>query len=463
MEQDFSRKNNLISISKEKIQTHFSNNEFGDYCDIDAKSQFSDDNKRPEFGYRFNSFEPRRSLKMEIKSNDKFFKWRVLDLKKQTPFRFSCFENFSSSNTKELLKFYSIENFDDNSDKNEYKAKIKDDISIVISQNAIDLLKEKNKESIQNELMQIKLPTEIKRRLKFCQKQASIAKLLVTKNERNCEEIARKIKLSKYCLKKLIVSNFNPVSLINSKTMKRLTDQKFQRSQVIFKQFFNKHKKTFQTIEQFRDGFLQENQELKPMSISKFKRNYFNPFKITKKIQKHVSRTNEIQFVISNRLMFLEAFRRMMLIKKQFVFFDESSFEVRHKNQKAYDFPGRTPSLETFLNPIIVKLTLICSFTKVLGFQLDSGSSTGQTIFQFLKEFGMRRREKSAEDAEKTVIVLDNSPKNKIEKIANFANKGYIQLLYIIPNSPFLNFVENIFLKLKKDVYSTPFSQRSVW
>ena len=50
------------------------------------------------------------------------------------------------------------------------------------------------------------------------------------------------------------------------------------------------------------------------------------------------------------------------------------------------------------------------------------------------------------------VIILDNATKKRISEIKKLNQKNACTLMYTIPNSPELNYIENIFRILKKRV-----------
>ena len=58
------------------------------------------------------------------------------------------------------------------------------------------------------------------------------------------------------------------------------------------------------------------------------------------------------------------------------------------------------------------------------------------------------------------VLVMDNSPKNRIKKIKRLPSKNYLAILYTIPTSPFLNFIETIFYFLKQEVQKSLYTTK---
>ena len=97
------------------------------------------------------------------------------------------------------------------------------------------------------------------------------------------------------------------------------------------------------------------------------------------------------------------------------------------------------------------------------AFYLSDVSSTGKLNTDFIKEFFIRKSKELSESQQRVYLVLDNATKNRVKSIMNLSQSPRFNLIFIVPCTPILNFIENIFNILKRKVYSIPFHQRSVY
>ena len=121
---------------------------------------------------------------------------------------------------------------------------------------------------------------------------------------------------------------------------------------------------------------------------------------------------------------------------------------MRRETEKSFERTGIRPLICSALYPILIKLMMVCSFEKTTMFKVAFQSSTGETTNDFLKEFAFR--EKAWNQAFANGLCWSRQrTKNRVSNIFKIANEGHFRLFYIIPNSPFLNFIENIFSMIK--------------
>ena len=266
--------------------------------------------------------------------------------------------------------------------------------------------------------------------------------------------------ISQKTLWKIQKSSFDPLSVLTASQSKKLQLRPNFEANEMFLDFFNQQKDLVGSVQELLERFRRSFPTYPKLSLTSFRRRFLVPNGIKFKVRRHLNSKVNDKVVQFNRGLFLSVFRELALDGSRFVFFDESIFQVRQNNQRGFEVKNRRPMFLSQSQPIVIKLNLICSFEEVLCFQIDDGSTTSQTVFNFIHEFVMREHYRNATDAKETVIVLDNSPKNKSQNLKSLAANNFVRLFYTVPNSPLLNFVENIFWQLKKRTYSRPVGQR---
>lgn len=143
------------------------------------------------------------------------------------------------------------------------------------------------------------------------------------------------------------------------------------------------------------------------------------------------------------------------------LFFDETTFQMTNLVKKSWFWKGTQNTLNIDQPCKFVKLIMLTSFRKIVSFRIQTKSSNGNNIYNFLKdtlaEF-TRGRDKSDE----TIIILDNAPKNRVKKIKNLVYRFNIRLFFTTPTSPQMNFIENIFFDYKRLIRNSEVRTRYV-
>lgn len=162
------------------------------------------------------------------------------------------------------------------------------------------------------------------------------------------------------------------------------------------------------------------------------------------------------------RLMTIYLLTKMIERKVEVLFFDESTFQMANLAKRSWCFRNQPNELDIKHPCQFVKLMMITSLFEVTAFKLQIRSSTGNDIYTFLKS-SINAIMKTKKRNEEVVIVLDNAPKNRIKKIKNLTKNFNIRLFYITPTSPDINFIENLFFELKRQVRNAEVKQRYVY
>lgn len=290
---------------------------------------------------------------------------------------------------------------------------------------------------------------------------AKLASVLRGTRSYSKRKIQKVTKITPYRLTKLIKSNYDPMSLLSCTDSKNLNNLNQLQDLNSFLEFFNRSKTAAVTAAQLHQLSLEQLPLSTPSSLQKFRRTRLLPLGIRCKTCKHLNYSVDTPIVAKNRAMFLQVFKELAIEGAEFIFVDESSFEVRYQSQRGYERPGFRPTFKSRSYPIVVKLTLACSFEGVIGYEVTDEKSTAKTTTKFIEAMFRDFKSNVRRRPRRLVIVLDNGPKNKSAELKRMAENFAFELLFTIPNSPFLNFVENVFNAIKKRVYQQPQSKRS--
>lgn len=230
----------------------------------------------------------------------------------------------------------------------------------------------------------------------------------------------------------------------------------------LFDAFFNSIKGSSPNLCSIHQQFIRQFPKFSDLPKSTFYLTFMKSRGIKHKRIKYVKLEKYPEDIQMARNLFMRMFLHLSFNSEHIYFFDECSFELNHKNDRAFDQKGVQPTTETKLYPISVRLLLITSFTKVECFLMTNKSTFGSTIYRTITEFFMRKLSTNNDCGSRLFLVLDNAKKNRVDDIKNLSKHSQICLVYIVPNSPYLNFIESVFLVLKKKVYSRPFEERYV-
>lgn len=387
-------------------------------------------------------------------------RWAVRDIKKPNSFREWCLHKLRAIRRSELTQFY------DPFSCYFRMLRVRDsrdelvDVGRVLSPVAVkELLRKATSfrrplKKLQNlALREEGLQREVER-------QAQAVRMLKESGFIANRDICRLVKITQRQLAQCLASNYDPRSLLTRAHRRILSAKNELESHQKFMAFFNRVKAVARSGAELHRLSQSKIPEITPPTLQSFRRTRLNPLGIRKKVCKHMNHTSDSPTVRHNRVLFLKVFKDLALDGVEMVFFDESLFQVRQKNLRAFELPGQRPTFFSRSYPIFVKLTLMCSFTRVLGFEVSDQKTTAASTANFFREFVKSELAERRRRPRRVVVVLDNGPKNKSKEIEALAQSGSFELFFTIPNSPFLNFVENIFHVVKQRVYQAPEPQR---
>lgn len=136
-----------------------------------------------------------------------------------------------------------------------------------------------------------------------------------------------------------------------------------------------------------------------------------------------------------------------LLDQKELVcFFDETVISEKNFKKTAIGNSTLMPIVPNYSISKIHILTMFSLHGKV-AIQLSSKPNTSATIVEFFKQ--VIPRFLNRQSMKKVVVVLDNAAVQKTAEFKGLVQQMPMNLLYNIPCSPFLNMVEDFFLKIK--------------
>ena len=103
----------------------------------------------------------------------------------------------------------------------------------------------------------------------------------------------------------------------------------------------------------------------------------------------------------------------------------------------------RLPNLRLKLNVVVTK-------SRLVGFQLSLGSHTSNDVADFLMTIMASERTNAVDHVIK-YITLDNNPKNRSTRLIKAADEHRFGLMYITPGTPEQNMAESFFLLVKQE------------
>jgi hypothetical protein len=160
--------------------------------------------------------------------------------------------------------------------------------------------------------------------------------------------------------------------------------------------------------------------------------------------------------------LYIRSLNELFVANSKIYWFDECTFEVHRKSAKAFEYIGKKPIIKTKMTPISVRVLMICSMTSVECLMMTVESSLGTTVYSFIKEFFVRKLAENPQSNDRIFLVLDNAKKNRGDQLKKLADCPRVHLVYIIPNTPALNYIENLFNVIKRRVYANEFKERYV-
>lgn len=134
------------------------------------------------------------------------------------------------------------------------------------------------------------------------------------------------------------------------------------------------------------------------------------------------------------------------------VFYDEAGFSSFKNQIKVW--------IQRYEKPIIKKnqtykkynLLMICSFTEILQYELNSINTDAEICYDFITKFITSL---NADIRKKCVIVMDNHTMHYDPKLINFLRTQILRTLFIPEYNAQYNYIEMIFGLLKKNLQKT--------
>lgn len=227
-----------------------------------------------------------------------------------------------------------------------------------------------------------------------------------------------------------------------------------------FNMFFTANKQIFIHVSELHQHFCSHFPKFTDLPQSTFYKHFLKNNNISAKVPKVGRLLKEPNQTQTERLSFMLVFLQVVEKLKNIYFFDECSFELQRNKTKMFEKRGSRPLISCKSQPISIRLLLITSLTKIECYSMKNESTSGQSICDFIQEFFVRKLVESGFPSQPIYLVLDNAKKNRVDDIKRLTQLMNVRLFYIIPNSPFLNMIENVFMVLKQKVYKNNFSQR---
>ena len=254
------------------------------------------------------------------------------------------------------------------------------------------------------------------------------------------------LKIPKWKVKRMIMDVCKPRELRSRKIHKFLSKIKLMKT---IESLTTSAKANFQTIKELSSK-LSRKTNLPPFSQTTLYRTVkaggwkFRPV---------VFHSNETDTLKNARIWFFERFLPMLNDPREVVvYFDWSSFSEKNFQKKSWAKSGeRAISTEIYVYAKI-HLLAVLGHNEVESIQFVRGNLTSSLIFDFVSQSIESLLEKNHKRGVRLTIVLDNSPMNHSWAIKNFCLIKRVKLLYIAPNSSFLNPIEQMFAKVKSPI-----------
>jgi hypothetical protein len=223
----------------------------------------------------------------------------------------------------------------------------------------------------------------------------------------------------------------------------------------IFKEFFRNNPQTHHSLHEIYIGYKETHPQLVKHSKSWFHKRFIQGNQISFKKTKIKNLSKNEDFKNKCRIIFISKLFDCLKLSDHVFFFDESTFEYLSDQLYGYAEKGQRSIKHLNYTPFYLKLFMIVDINRVHGFQLTFNSTTGDMTYNFINEFLQRQKAKMNCQNESIVLIMDNSPKNRIQKIKNLATNKEATLFYTVPTSPFTNFIENLFNIIKKKTHQS--------
>lgn len=296
------------------------------------------------------------------------------------------------------------------------------------------------------------LPKRLKNRIKKLENATKIASrvaCLKAQTGFTNAKICKQLKLSKnffnYTLD--LIKNPSRIAQIQQKD-EEAKDMLIDNNQK-FVQFFKFHNTKYRTRQMLLNKFKQAHNSVIVNSLSDFDCKFIKANNISYQKGKLVyGQVNESK-KDHCRVGFIEQFLNLIQTKQNVYFFDETTFQINSSVFYSYSFKGVRPTTRVKPQPIYLRLLLIVSLSKIEAAVFSTEPVNSDFIYTFLRHFVHRLQTKADIRQTSNIIVMDNSPKNRIAEVKELAHAGRANLMFTVPCSPFTNFIETVFNKIK--------------
>lgn len=287
-------------------------------------------------------------------------------------------------------------------------------------------------------------------------------KLLSLKSKRplNCYAIAHRINEPYHQVRKFFKdSKHNDQPLIVNKIFlkKWIVDEEDMNC---FQEYFQEVKLQVRTINELLQGFRSKYPKFSGLSRSSFYKLFIKKLNLTPKKPKFIKYLKNPIVANTERKLFMASHFYFVRQNYQTFFFDECSFDLHHNKSRMWELAGTKVLIHSKMTPASLRLMMVCSYEKIECLKLTNRSTLGEDIVNFLKEFILDKIANQDRRSNKILIVLDNSTKNRVDGVKKLVSNNRVNLQYIVPNTPALNFIENVFKVLKEQVYKEKFEER---
>jgi|GWRWMinimDraft_5_1066013.scaffolds.fasta_scaffold04105_2 hypothetical protein len=264
--------------------------------------------------------------------------------------------------------------------------------------------------------------------------------------------ISKALKISKSFLKYSIILLMNPEFESNEK--KKIESELFQieSDNQKFLSFFKANNIKFKTMKLLFQNFKNTYPDIQIKSLSTFDRKFIKKNGISNQKCKLIYYQRNEQHKEECRLIFIDHLFGLIKKKESLFFFDETIFEINSKSFRTYSFKGIKPKTQVNIQPIYLKILMIVSFDRTEAIYMSYSPVLGKDVTRFIKQFVFNEQKKRDYPFKSISLVMDNSPKNRMEDIKKLANEKFINLIYTVPCSPFTNFIESVFNLLKREI-----------
>lgn len=217
-----------------------------------------------------------------------------------------------------------------------------------------------------------------------------------------------------------------------------------------FVEFFKNNNIKYKTKATLFRKFKELHKDVEINSLSEFDRRFVKRNRISyQKCKLKYNQRNE-EHKEPCRVLFIKQLLESIDRGDSVYFFDETTFEINSKSFFCYGFVGQRPETNVNMKPIYLRLLLIVSLKNIEAAVFSFDPVNGTYIFNFLRQFAIIQQNKKDYSCRPTILIMDNAPKNRTQKIKDLSNEKFLNIMYTVPCSPFTNFIESVFNKIKQ-------------